>query len=134
MVESNVRRQRIKMNMAVAYILIGTLGGSIGQVLLKKGMSGMGPLTLTADQLGPVLWRMATSPYVIGGLLVYGLATVFWLTALSRVPLSFAYPFVSLNFLVILVVSWRLFGEEISPWRVLGTLIVGVGVLLISKT
>jgi drug/metabolite transporter (DMT)-like permease len=122
------------MNIALMYILLGTLGGSIGQVLLKKGMTGMGPLTLSADQLGPVLWRMATNPYVLGGLCIYGLATIFWLTALSRVPLSYAYPFVSLNFLVILLVSWRLFGEDISVWRLLGTLVVGVGVLLIAKS
>jgi drug/metabolite transporter (DMT)-like permease len=122
------------MNVALVYILVGVLGGAVGQVLLKKGMSSMGPLTLAPELLGGVLWRMATNPFVIGGLCVYGLSTVFWLTALSRVQLSYAYPFISLNFLVIMLVSWGLFGEQLSWPRIIGTLVIGAGVLLISRS
>ncbi len=122
------------MNIALLYILIGVLGGAVGQLLLKQGMSSMGPLTLAPDQLGMVLWRMATNPFVLAGLCIYGLATVFWLTALSRVQLSYAYPFVSLNFVVIMFASWGLFDERLSWPRLLGTLIIGVGVLLIARS
>jgi drug/metabolite transporter (DMT)-like permease len=122
------------MNIALVYILVGVLGSGIGQVLLKKGMASMGPLTLAPDLLGGVLWRIATNPFVLGGLCVYGLSTLFWLTVLSRVPLSYAYPFISLNLLVIMLVSWGLFGEHPSWLRVVGTLIVGLGVLLISRS
>jgi drug/metabolite transporter (DMT)-like permease len=122
------------MNIALVYILVGVLGSGIGQILLKKGMASMGPLTLVPEFLGGLLWRMATNPFVIGGLCVYGLSTLFWLTALSRVPLTYAYPFISLNLVVIMLVSWGLFGEQLSWPRVLGTLIIGLGVLLISRS
>jgi drug/metabolite transporter (DMT)-like permease len=122
------------MNIALVYILVGVVGSGIGQVLLKKGMASMGPLTLTPELLGGVLWRIATNPFVIGGLCVYGLSTLFWLTALSRVPLSYAYPFISLNLLVIMLVSWGLFGEQLSWLRIVGTLIIGIGVILLARS
>ena len=122
------------MNVAVIYILISVLGGAAGQVLLKKGMGSMGPLTLSVNQLGSILWRMATNPYVVFGLGVYMLSTIFWLTALSRVNLSYAYPFASLSYIVMLVVSWQLFKEDISSLRLLGSLVIGIGVFLISRS
>jgi drug/metabolite transporter (DMT)-like permease len=124
----------MKINLAVVYILVSVLTGAIGQVLLKKGMMTMGPVTLTLNQLPTTLWRMATNPYVVIGLLIYVGGTVFWLSALSRVDLSFAYPFASLSYVVMLAASWLLFHENVTPIRLLGTVIVGLGVFLISRS
>ncbi len=122
------------MNIAIAYILISVLLGAGGQILLKRGMASMGPLTLSAKELGNVVWHIATNPYVIVGLAIYVCGTLFWLVALSRVNLSYAYPFASLSYVVMLVASWQLFSEQITPLRLLGTLVVGLGVLLISRS
>jgi hypothetical protein len=99
------------MNAAIGYIMISVLGGAVGQILLKKGMGGMGPLTLSLGKLGELLWRMGTNPYVIAGLAIYVTGTVFWLVALSRVDLSYAYPFASLSYVVMLIAAWLLFKE-----------------------
>lgn len=122
------------MEIAVIYILISVLGGAIGQLLLKRGMNMMGPLTLSASDLLSVLLKMGTNPYVIIGLLVYVGSTIFWLTALSRVDLSYAYPFASLSYVVMLIASWRLFGENITPLRLAGTFVIAVGVFLVSRS
>lgn len=122
------------MTLAIVYILISVIAGAIGQILLKKGMGSMGPLTLTVSQLGSTLWRMGTNPYVITGLAIYMGGVVFWLTALSRVDLSYAYPFASLGYVVMLIASWLLFNENITPLRLLGTMVVCLGVLLISRS
>ncbi len=122
------------MSIAIVYILISALAGAVGQVLLKNGMGSMGSLTLTLGQLGDILWRMATNPYVIIGLIIYSGGTVFWLAALSRVDLSYAYPFASLGYVLMLAASWFLLGENITPLRLLGTVIVCAGVLLISRS
>jgi len=133
MIETETKRSRSNMTVAIGYILVSVLAGAIGQVLLKKGMSSMGPLTLSLSKLFSILWRMATNPYVIVGLFIYVGGTVFWLTALSRVDLSYAYPFASLSYVVMLAASWLLFRENISVVRLLGTLVVGVGVFIISR-
>jgi len=122
------------MKLAIFYIMVSVLTGAVGQVLLKKGMGSIGPLTLTVSQLGSTLWCIGTNPYVILGLAIYVSGTVFWLVALSRVELSYAYPFASLSYVVMLAASWLLFHENISLVRLLGTLVVGVGVFLISRS
>lgn len=127
-------RRESQVTTAIVYIMISVLAGAIGQILLKKGMGSMGPLTLTVSQLGSTLWRIGTNPYVIIGLAIYMGGVVFWLTALSRVDLSYAYPFASLGYVVMLIASWLLFNENITPLRLLGTLVVCLGVLLISRS
>jgi drug/metabolite transporter (DMT)-like permease len=122
------------MNLTVIYILISVLGSAAGQVLLKRGMGSMGPLTLTTGQLPGMLLRMGTNPFVVGGLAVYVGGTVFWLIALSRVDLSYAYPFASLSYVLMLLASWRLFGEDVSVLRIAGSLVVILGVLIISRS
>jgi drug/metabolite transporter (DMT)-like permease len=122
------------MTLAILYILVSVVAGAAGQVLLKKGMGSMGPLTLSVSQLGNILWRIGTNPYVVIGLAIYVGGTVFWLTALSRVDLSYAYPFASLSYVVMLIASWQLFDENITVLRLLGTLIVCLGVFIISRS
>lgn len=122
------------MNIAIAYILVAVVGSAAGQLLLKKGMSTMGPLTITADQILNILWRIGTNPYVVIGLFVYVCGTVFWLAALSRVDLSFAYPFASLSYIVMIVGGWQLFGERLDVWRIVGSLTIMAGVLLVSRS
>lgn len=122
------------MTLAISYILISVLAGATGQIMLKHGMLLIGEVTLSPDQVISVLWRLATNPFVVGGLALYAGGTVFWLAALSRVDLSYAYPFASLSYVIMLMAAWLLFAEHITPLRLLGTLVVGLGVLLISRS
>ena len=122
------------MTVAIVYILVSVFSGAAGQIMLKQGMNKMGALTLSMDQMGAILWRMGTNPYVVLGLAVYVGGTIFWLAALSRVDLSYAYPFASLSYVVMLTASWYFFGENITPLRLLGSFVVVVGVFLISRS
>jgi drug/metabolite transporter (DMT)-like permease len=131
---SLIAKVKGNMNIAIVYILISVVGGAIGQILLKKGMGDMGPLTITAGQVLNIIWRMATNPYVVVGLGIYMCGTLFWLVALSRVQLSFAYPFASLSYGLMLLAAWLLFREDISLLRVIGTAVIVAGVLIISRS
>ncbi len=122
------------MNIAIFYLLISVLLGGTGQVLLKKGMLGLGPMTLSLDQLFNILWHLFTNPFVVAGLGIYACSTVFWLVALSRVTLSYAYPFASLSYVVMLLAAWQLFDENISLLRLAGSAVVALGVFLISRS
>ena len=122
------------MNIAIIYILISVLGGAIGQLLLKHGMNMMGPLTLSISEILPILSKMASNFFIIVGLSIYVASTVFWLSALSRVDLSYAYPFASLSYIVMVIASWQLFHEDLTPLRLLGTLVIACGVFLVSRT
>jgi drug/metabolite transporter (DMT)-like permease len=134
LIQAIARKREGRMNLAIVYILISVLAGALGQILLKKGMTSMGPLTLSLEGVGGIILRIATNPYVVIGLFIYVCGTLFWLVALSRVDLSFAYPFASLSYVVMLTASWLLFQENITPLRLLGTAIIATGVILISRS
>ena len=133
-IQSILSRGKPQMTIAIGYILISVLAGAIGQIMLKKGMSSMGAITLNFDQLFNIFWRIGTNPYVMIGLVIYVAGVVFWLGALSRVDLSYAYPFASMSYVVMLIASWQLFNENITPLRLVGTLVICVGVLLVSRS
>jgi len=105
------------MKIAIIYILISVLASTVGQLLLKKGMNDLGSVTLSANQFLLTTWKMVTNPYVFIGLVIYVAGTIFWLAALSRVDLSYAYPFASLSYVVMLVASWMMFDEKITLTR-----------------
>lgn len=119
---------------AVVLILLSVTLGVVGQIILKHGMTVMGQLDLSSAGVGGIVWRMATSPFVVGGLAVYMAGAFFWLLALNRVDLSYAYPFASLSYVLIFLSSWLLFRESINPMRFLGMLVICLGVYFVSRS
>jgi drug/metabolite transporter (DMT)-like permease len=120
--------------MIVTCILLSTIFGVVGQLLLKRGMTLLGAQTLSPSTILDVGIRIATSPWVILGIGIYVTGTFFWLVALSRVELSFAYPFASLSYVLIVGSSWLLLGESISPLRLAGVATICLGVLFVAQS
>jgi drug/metabolite transporter (DMT)-like permease len=128
-------RRKISMSIdTIVLILMATVLGIGGQFMLKYGMGKMGPLSLSVGGVPQLIWRIATAPYVIGGLLIYGIGTFFWLITLSRVELSVAYPFVSLNQVLIFLIAWLVMREQISPTRAAGVIVICAGMLLVARS
>jgi drug/metabolite transporter (DMT)-like permease len=125
---------RVVVTSTTIAIVISVMLGVVGQLMLKQGMNVMGPQSLSPDKIPTILWKVATSPWVVIGLLVYVSATFFWLIALSRVELSYAYPFASLSYIFMLAASWRLMGENPSLPRLGGVALICLGVIIISQT
>ena len=127
------KKGSMRMDIAVIYILISVVTGAVGQVMLKKGMLSLGPLTLTAKDLIGTALKIGTNPFVFFGLAIYVSGIIFWLVALSRVDLSFAYPFASLSYVLMMIASWIFFKENITLLRVAGSLVIIAGVWLVSR-
>jgi len=114
----------------ILIILIGIFFASIGQIFLKFGISDTGQIsTFTLSSLLGLIFNIP----VLIGLLCYGIGTIFWLIALSREELSFVYPFISLTFIIILFASFFLFSEKIGAMRILGTIVIIFGLLIIIR-
>lgn len=103
-----------------------------GEVLLKLGVNAVSA-QVGAFSLEPrTLWVTFTDWRVILGFaLVFG-GALFWLGVISRVNLSFAYPLLALNYVLILIPSRYLLNETITPAKLIGALIVVVGVIVIT--
>jgi len=79
------------------------------------------------DSLGAIT-RVLISPYIISGLILYGLATVLWLFILTKVPLSVAYPLQSIAYVLAVFGAHIFFQEEITLWKILGVSLIVAGV------
>jgi drug/metabolite transporter (DMT)-like permease len=112
----------------VALLLFAVGSAATGQILLKHGM------TRASQGTGSLLVRAATSPWVLVGLTVFAISAVAWLTTLTRVPLSIAYPFNALGFLAILTASAFILNERTNVWTWVGTLLVVSGLVIVVAT
>src|SRR5262249_59009023 len=101
-----------------------------GQLLLKEGMARISKAASERN----LFIRMATSPWVVGGLVVYGLGVINWLLALSHLELSYAYPFASLSYIGIIIGSYFIFKERITLMRLAGIVVIIAGVLITSMS
>jgi multidrug transporter EmrE-like cation transporter len=117
---------------SVALLLFAVVSAATGQVMLKHGMQIAS--ARVADSGGSLALRAATSPWVLLGLVVFGVSAVAWLAALARVPLSVAYPFNALGYIVILTASVVLLHERASVLTWVGSLMVVSGLLIVVLT
>ena len=114
-------------------ILTGVLLNAAAQLFLKAGTNTLGIVTFpAADWFGQAL-RVGTNPHIIGGMFCYAFSLVVWIMALSRVPVSIAYPMLSIGYVVSAVAAYFLFGESLGPTRWLGIGFIVVGVWLVSR-
>jgi multidrug transporter EmrE-like cation transporter len=115
-------------------ILASVSLSAFAQIALKMGMST--PSVLAAMHSGPPLtWfvPVATNTRVLGGLTLYFLSAALWLLVLSRLPVSAAYPFVGLGFVLTMLFGWLALGEPLGASRIGGTALVAIGVVLIAR-
>ncbi|WP_380875278.1 membrane protein [Sphingomonas sp. DBB INV C78] len=116
--------------LALAFSILST---AVAQLLLKLGMSSVAAQQLTGGGGNwQAIGRLAFEPRLLIGIFLYGAATLSWLYVLSRLPLSLAYPFVGLSFLLVLGLSVLVLGEAVSMQRLLGTLLVACGVVMVA--
>ena len=114
-------------------ILAAIAFSATGELFLKHGMNQVGVLSLQPKLFFNTLWRAFNTPYVLVGFIFAFLASILWLAVLSRVPLSWAYPMLSLTYVVIVVTSWLILGEHLSPYRIAGVLVICSGVAIIFR-
>ena len=115
-------------------IFISVILGVLGQLSMKQGMLKVGYIPLELTKLSSNFSRIITTPFVFLGLFLYAVSAMFWLVVLSRVELSYAYPMISIGYVLIVLFSWVLFHEHISSGRILGVLLICSGVLMVARS
>ena len=119
---------------ALAFLLAGVLLNAGAQLLLKAGTNVLGVLTLSRDTWADTLMRIATQRYFMLGAACYVLSLFVWILGLSRVPVSVAYPLLSVGYIVNAIAAYYLFGETATMTRWLGIGFIVVGVWLVART
>ncbi len=118
----------------MVYIIICIILNVIGQSSIKYGTRISGELSLQFSKIGSFLITVLKQPFILFGLALYVIGSFFWIGALSKTDLSFAYPALSIGYVFILLISWKFFGEAINIYRILGMLLIVAGMVFLAKS
>ena len=117
-----------------ALILTGVLLNAAAQLLLKAGTNAVGHFEFHLDNVLPVGMKLAFEPHILGGLGCYVISVMVWIMALSRVPVSVAYPMLSIGYIVNAFAAFYLFNEPLAGQKLLGIGFIVVGVWLVARS
>ena len=115
-----------------ALVILGTIVSAGAQLLLKAGTNALAKQSIT----GPIDWafRLASQPIIWLGILAYGVGLLIWLLVLSRLPVSVAFPMLSLGYIVTAVVAYYVFGESLGLLKIIGILVIIAGVVMVASS
>ncbi len=119
----------------VIVMLLAVTAGTVGDILLTKGMKELGDIS--AMNLKGILnaaFQALTSPKLVFGTAMLAVFFFLWLAVLSWEDLSVALPMQALNYVLVAFLSQYFLGEVVTPLRWTGTVLVCVGVMLITKS
>ncbi|HDM09305.1 MAG: EamA family transporter [Deltaproteobacteria bacterium] len=122
------------MNRYLPLILAGVFLNAAAQVCLKQGMRAIGHFDFVFGSILPTGIRVIGNVYVLLGMVCYAVSIVVWLMVLSRVDVSYAYPLLSVGYIVTAFAGKAFFGEALSSVRWAGILVICFGVYLITRS
>lgn len=114
-------------------IFTGVMLNAAAQILMKAGTNSIGYFEFSMENILPVGLKLATEWHIVVALFCYALSVVIWVLALSRVPVSIAFPMLSMAYVVNAVAAWYLLGEAFNPTKLVGMSVIILGVIIISR-
>ena len=116
-----------------AYIAATLAFTVFGQLVLKWQMTGVGSMPSEPLQKLQFLLLQLLNPWILVGFVSAFLASLAWMAAMTRFELTYAYPFMSLAFIIVMVFSISFLGEAFSLQKALGTALVVIGVVVVAR-
>ncbi|MEQ1950619.1 EamA family transporter [Mesorhizobium yinganensis] len=116
------------------FILFTVLTNAAAQLMLKQGMMNLGSISFEGANPIVKILQIVFSPWVFVGLCTFVISMASHLYVLSKVELSFAYPFLSLAYVAVAVFAYFIFREDLNAWRIAGIAFICVGTVLIAQS
>jgi multidrug transporter EmrE-like cation transporter len=113
------------------FIVTSVLLNALAQILLKAGMKNFSNIDLKNNVIQTVM-SIAINPYIICGFISYGISILLWLWVLSKVDVSYAYPFQALGYIVVTILAWLLFQENINLTRIIALIFITLGLIILA--
>jgi len=119
----------------VIVMLLAVTAGTVGDILLTKGMKELGDISaMNLRGMMSAAYQALTSPKLVLGTAMLAVFFFLWLAVLSWEDLSVALPMQALNYVLVAFLSQYFLGEVVTPMRWAGTILVCIGVILITKS
>jgi len=117
----------------IVFILFTVMTNAAAQLMLKQGMMTLGPVSFEAANPIVKMLQIVFSPWIFLGLCTFVVSMGSHLYVLSKVELSFAYPFLSLAYVAVAVFAYFIFREDLNGWRIAGIAFICVGTVLSAR-
>ncbi len=118
---------------SLALVLVGVLLSVAAQLLLKAGTNAIGHFEFHWQNALPIGIKMAMHPAILAGIACSVIGLTVWIMALSRVPVSIAYPMLSIGYLINAIAAWAWLDEPLGGQSLLGIGFIILGVWLIAR-
>lgn len=115
------------------YIFLMLSLTAYSQLIMRWQVGQAGPLPAPLIEKASYIGQLLLTPWVISSILATFLAGVSWMLTLTQFQISYAYPFVSLTYIIVLLGGVFIFGDTLNSYRLLGTGIILVGVFVVAK-
>lgn len=118
--------------MNILLILSSVLLNCSAQLLIRKGMLVAGEMSMISmvHNIGSLI----TNIWLWGAVFAYGVSFILWLAVLAKTPVSIAFPFLSIGYVVVTICGYFFFDERISILQICGLIAICAGVILISRS
>ena len=117
------------------FYIFGTIAFTVyGQLVLKWRISQYSELPLLTSEKIIFLAKLFLDPYLMSGLASAFIASLFWLMAMTKFEISYAYPFMSLAFILVMVFSVFVFNESLTYHKILGLVFIVIGIIITSRS
>src|SRR5688500_13152195 len=117
----------------VVYIGLTIAFTVYGQLIIKWQVDQGGAFPPEASDKVIFILKLLRNPWVISSFASAFVASLFWMAAMTEFELSFAYPFMSLSYVVVMVLSFLLMGEKLTLYKVFGTLVIIAGLFMVTR-
>lgn len=118
----------------IPFILFTVMTNALAQLMLKQGMSNLSSVVTAQDNIVFKVLLIVFQPWVFFGLVMFVVSMASHMFVLSKVDISFAFPFLSLAYVVVAVLAWQLFGEELGAFKIAGIAFICIGTVLIAQS
>lgn len=115
-------------------VIVSVFLNVAGQIFIKKGVDNLIINDINLLDKIFLMVKSLFSTWIFLGFSSVFLASIFWMFALTKLELGAAYPFMSLSFILILIFGYFFLDESITLYKLLGVLLIMVGVVLVSKS
>lgn len=115
------------------YIVATLLFTVYGQLILKWRIAQLGPMPIELIAKLKFLVLLLLDPAIFSGFAAAYLASLAWMAAMTKFELSHAYPFMSLNFVIVIFLSGWLLNEPISLQKIFGIGLIVIGTVVAAR-
>lgn len=119
---------------AIGFVLTSICLNVLGQLAFKSEMLKFGEVAFHPSRVLKIGLDVFSRPLILLGVFLYAISAFFWIVALSKTQLSFAYPMLSIGYVLIFFLSVWLFREPFTIARLIGTIVVCCGLVLVAKS